>query len=305
MRKIDLGALKKFPLCPRKDLDLAVCVGNGGQSFSWTKLHPENIWTNIITSELVILGSDDEKVFYYAEDSSTSVECILREYFRLDIELDDLLQSWSQQDSKLGGKCRRTGIRIINQDPFETFISFLCSQNNGIARISKMVHSLKSTYGALKYKIAFEGNEYEIYDFPSPERLINQEKELRELGFGYRAEYISQSCALITSKSSDYFQNLKEMPYETVVEELLQFPGVGPKVADCIALFGIGKLESVPIDTHILKIAEQYGFKSPTQSLTLKSYKYIGDMFRKLYGHYAGWAHSLLFTHQLKSFKKS
>ena len=106
-------------------------------------------------------------------------------------------------------------------------------------------------------------------------------------------------------RNDNFFQEIQVKPYEVVIEELQKFPGVGPKVADCIALFGLGKLESVPIDRHILRTAARYGFvKGNLLSLTPKKYKLIGDKFRELFGPLAGWAHSLLFTQQLKPFKQ-
>lgn len=306
MEEVSLGKLQKYFLCERGGLELAVCVGNGGQSFSWTVMHPDCMWANIIAGRLVILATDDQSVHYFADGRSVELEQILNNYFRLDVDLDELYANWCQMDPKLAGRtARRRSVRIISQDPFETFISFLCSQNNGIARISKMVHSLKNTFGKVKYRIVAEdGNNYDIHEFPGADKLAGQEALLRELGFGYRAEYISKSCSLLLTKPKDYFEELRRLPYEAVVEELLGFPGVGPKVADCIALFGMGKLESVPIDTHILKVAAQYNFKPPTHSLTRNSYKFIGDAFRKLYGPFAGWAHSILFSNQLRSFNK-
>jgi len=92
--------------------------------------------------------------------------------------------------------------------------------------------------------------------------------------------------------------------YRKAHDELLQLQGVGPKVADCVCLMGLGWGESVPVDTHVWQIAQRdYKFgKGKHKSLTKATYDAIGDHFRNLWGKEAGWAHSVLFAADLKTF---
>ena len=118
----------------------------------------------------------------------------------------------------------------------------------------------------------------------------------------------------------EWLLSLREKSYDEVKEALLELAGVGPKVADCIALMSLDKLESVPVDTHVWQVSRisditnmiiisqiairDYKFKSVTKhkSLTAANYKAIGDHFRKIFGDKAGWAHSILFAADLRQF---
>jgi len=163
-----------------------------------------------------------------------------------------------------------------------------------------------------------------FHDFPSPEALTGPEVEsqLRTLGFGYRAKYLARTATMIAKeKSENWLGSLTNREpfdangsdkaesggrpgYRKAHEELLTLQGVGPKVADCICLMGLGWSEAVPVDTHVWQIAQRdYKFgKGKHKSLTKSTYDAIGDHFRKLWGKEAGWAHSVLFAADLRTF---
>lgn len=163
-----------------------------------------------------------------------------------------------------------------------------------------------------------------FHDFPSPENLAGDDVEvhLRELGFGYRAKYLAQTARLIArEKSEGWLENLSnpELPgasgdikpegrdgYREAHRELVKLQGVGPKVADCVCLMGLGWSESVPVDTHVWQIAQRdYKFgKGKHKSLTKVTYDAIADHFRSLWGKEAGWAHSVLFAADLRTFSE-
>ena len=165
----------------------------------------------------------------------------------------------------------------------------------------------------------------EYHDFPTPQALTDPKVEphLRELGFGYRAQYIAHTAKTITGKPAGWLNGLrnpdspvwgwkrsesdKEVAYKEAHEELVTLSGVGPKVADCVCLMGLGWSEAVPIDTHFWQIAQRdYNFgKTKTKTFTKATYDAVGDHFRQLWGKQAGWAHSVLFTADLKSFAKA
>lgn len=147
------------------------------------------------------------------------------------------------------------------------------------------------------------------------------EAHLRELGFGYRAKYIAETARIVAKeKPGNWLETLRnpenpgfgtaEVPKDQHVtfkeahEQLLTLKGVGPKVADCVCLMGLGWGESVPVDTHVWQIAQRdYKFgKSKTKTFNKAMYDAVGDHFRALWGKYAGWAHSVLFTADLREF---
>jgi N-glycosylase/DNA lyase len=185
------------------------------------------------------------------------------------------------------------------------------------------------------------------HDFPQPERLIDPsvETHLRQLGFGYRAKYLWQTAVMVHEKGIEWLEGLRnpESPalgqsprpageileggrdgYRRAHEALLELQGVGPKVADCICLMGLGWGEAVPVDTHgkrpnyvpslerllsfcpVWQIAQRdYKFgKGKHSSLTKATYDAVGNRFRALWGKEAGWAHSVLFTADLRAFSE-
>lgn len=147
------------------------------------------------------------------------------------------------------------------------------------------------------------------------------ESHLRELGFGYRAKYIAETARIVVEdKPKDWLLDLRNpesqawgdtrsagppfTTYKEAHEQLVGLSGVGPKVADCVCLFGLGWAEAVPVDTHVWQIAvRDYKFgKLKTKTFSKVMYDAVGDHFRDLWGKQAGWAHSVLFTADLRAF---
>jgi N-glycosylase/DNA lyase len=253
--------------------------------------------------------------------SPDDTESLLQEYFNLRPKLSDLYEQWSNADANFKKRAVKfTGIRILKQDPWEALVGFICSSNNNIARISQMVNNLCLHYGPLLGEV--DGSP--IHDFPRPEALIspNFESDLRTLGFGYRAKYLAKTAMDVAKvKSTGWLESLQNMEenigtdskdlevggrpgYRKAHEELLTLQGVGPKVADCVCLMGLGWGEAVPVDTHVWQIAQRdYKFgRGKHKSLTKATYDAVGDHFRQLWGYEAGWAHSVLFAADLKTF---
>lgn len=244
----------------------------------------------------------------------------MRHYFSLNVDLGKLYDQWSQADPNFRKRAPKfMGVRILNQDAWEALIGFICSSNNNIPRISQMVHKLCKHYGPLIGHIGDEA----FHDFPTPDALTGKQVEshLRELGFGYRAKYIAETARMVSEeKPADWLETLRnpETPgfntlpvpedqhvtYKEAHEQLLTLKGVGPKVADCVSLMGLGWSESVPVDTHVWQIAQRdYKFgKTKTKTFNKAMYDAVGDHFRALWGKYAGWAHSVLFTADLREF---
>ena len=138
-----------------------------------------------------------------------------------------------------------SGIRVFAQEPFETLITFIISANNNIGRIAGIVERLCAL---CREKAELDGKEY--YLFPKPESIAAlKESELVRIGSGYRAPYIKKSAAIIAGGYQ--LEKLRDMPLDIARKELLKFPGVGPKVADCVLLFGLGHTDAFPVDVWI------------------------------------------------------
>lgn len=231
----------------------------------------------------------------------------------------------SSSDSKSATKFKLLssafpGVRLLRQDPLEALFSFICSSNNNIARITLMLRRLRESFG-VKIEVPKKIIEaYPVlsnksfYSFPTLEALCTiKEEELRKMGFGYRAKYIVQSASTLHSLGGvSFLHSLRGRSRAEVEEALLSFAGVGPKVSSCIALFSLDCLESIPVDTHVFQIARRdyaQHFEGGTllnkaKSVTSKIYEGVGEIFRKLYQPYAGWAHCILFLAELPEYKR-
>jgi len=299
-------------LCPKTCLRLDITL-KCGQSFRW-KLHkPQTfscltpVYVGVIHSKLLLLTQDDSHIFYHCvnQPSSEDVEKNLKDYFQLDIDLPSLYKEWAKNDPIFDRISQDyPGVRMLRQDPLENVFSFICSANNNISRISGMVEKMCVEYG--EFVTEFESNKY--FSFPSLESLsqVEVEAKLRELGFGYRAKYIQQSAAFILEKGGlAWLFSHRNMHYTEARHSLLQLAGVGPKVADCVLLMSMDQSGAVPVDTHMFTIAKQYlPHLENHKTITDKVYLEIGNHFRSLYGDYAGWAHSVLFSADLKHLKE-
>ncbi|CAJ1947413.1 unnamed protein product [Cylindrotheca closterium] len=241
---------------------------------------------------------------------TADIEQYLRSYFRLDDSLGHLYQKWSKADDRLAtiAKCI-PGVRILEQDPFECLISFICSSNNNIPRITKMVNSIRANYGEELLTIGDE----KYYSFPSSEDLLakgNDDDFRKKCGLGYRSKYILETLQILKKHGGEeYLRNFRSMQDDPnlVQEKLCEFCGVGRKVADCVALFSLRQDDAIPVDVHVWNIARRDydpgNALEQVKSLSPTTYKQVGDLFRSRFPDKAGWAHSLLFVAELPSFR--
>ncbi|XP_078008311.1 N-glycosylase/DNA lyase isoform X2 [Phascolarctos cinereus] len=136
------------------------------------------------------------------------------------------------------------------------------------------------------------------------------EPQLRQLGFGYRARFVSESARAILNErgGSNWLQQLRSASYEEAQQNLCSLPGVGVKVADCVCLMALDKPQAVPVDVHVWHIARRDYSWQPTskgqKSLSQKASKELGDFFRSLWGPYAGWTQAVLFCADLRQIPK-
>ncbi|RWS17718.1 N-glycosylase/DNA lyase-like protein [Dinothrombium tinctorium] len=302
------------------ELNLPLTLASG-QAFRWRKRAHADVWFGVIgklvfnleqcvdkqTIEWTVLNHVSRDGNKCKKLDSTNINELLTDYFNLNYSLSDLYEHWSRCDENFAAIAPKfTGVRVLRQQPEENLFSFICSSNNNIQRISKMIESLCQNYG----EFLLTDDEFgDIHAFPDIKSLCNEnlEQELRKLGFGYRSKYIANCAKMIASKSEQWLQELRHKCYEDARNELIALPGIGPKVADCICLMSLDKSEAIPVDTHIWQIATKIYLPhlKRNKSLTDKAYKEIGDFFRSRFGTNAGWAHNVLFCSDLRQFKNS
>lgn len=324
-----------------------------GQSFRWTcyplspspgtESCPTHEYRLCLRDRVVCLRQSSDYLFYRSvfpeEHLSAAQEGVsdedtltwLKDYFQLDVDLVKLYDQWSDRDQVFNKlKSRFSGIRMLRQDPWENLVSFICSSNNNIPRITKMVHALCKQYSPSLISLPppeFSESDSQgpaaYHAFPPPSLLAAPEVKstLRSLGFGYRADYIQRTAKMLvdTHGSSmsnsesredceEWLSGLRDMSTEAAREELLKFVGVGRKVADCVLLMSLDKKEVIPVDTHVHQIAiKHYGLRTVGGSkrkgvMTPRIYDEVATKLADIWGEYAGWAHSVLFTADLKAF---
>ncbi|EJU05374.1 DNA glycosylase, partial [Dacryopinax primogenitus] len=287
-------------------------VLTSGQSFLWhiyplSPPHPQSHEYRLcITDRLICLRQDNTHIYYrtvFPTSSSSPTETTeswLNSYFQLSVNLPSLYTSFSLDPhfARLALRPQLQGIRILRQDPWECLLSFLCSQNNHIARITNMVHSLPEHFSLILVHEPHPSQDRTVQyrPFPAPEVLAKEgvESQLRALGFGYRAKYVSHTASALCSASPPgraKLLELRTLPLPQAREFLLSLPGVGPKVADCTLLMSLDQPGVVPVDTHVLRVAKRYyGLKLGKGMGGGKGYERVAQGLRDVWGEWAGWA---------------
>lgn len=175
------------------------------------------------------------------------------------------------------------GIRILNQQPLEMIISFIISANNNIKRIQSLVEKLCAKCGT---------NMGEYFAFPTLNQLKTlTEQDLRQMGLGFRAKYIYNTVRAIEKVD---LQNLALLSTPQLLEFLISLSGIGPKVADCIALFGYHKMDCFPVDTWIEKVYKTF-FGGDAEKISRKQ---IRQKLTHIFGNQSGYAQQYLFYYK-------
>ena len=258
-----------------------------GQCFRWTKSGDNEFFGIVYGIPLKIVQACPQKVVI--ENTAGIIEpelaARLAGYFDLETDYNKLEEELSKKDSVLEQTISvAKGIRILRQELFETVISFIISQNNNIPRIKKCIELLCRNYG----KKLLYGDE--LYAFPSAESLAAADAaELQKsCRVGYRADFIVRTAKLF-AENGELFKSLYELPEKEQTEQLLEFPGVGPKVANCILLFAGLSKSAFPVDVWVERLmGELYG-------ITGKSRTELEKYGRAYFGENAGIAQQYLF----------
>jgi len=290
----------------RKVLDIDKVL-QMGMTFRWRK-HGQ-IWHGVIGRNAVQLEQKEEGVAYSCVNSNSGDSSLNSELVRF-FDLERKYEIPHDDANLTNAVAKYQGIRQLQLDPIETLYSFICSSNNHISRISSMMTFLGSK-GDLLAQISSDNDEardlFCYQAFPSIEKLAElTEQELREANFGYRAKFIVKTSASILENGGDaWVEALKSEDYAVAVEKLMSLAGIGRKVADCIALYGLNKRESVPLDVHLIRLANRdYNLKEAEKGLTPSRYEGIVARLRETWGRDAGWVQTVLFYKELQLSKE-
>ncbi|MDE4907937.1 DNA lyase [Methanogenium marinum] len=269
----------EFPL----NLDVTLSCG---QLFRWKK--QDDTWQGVADGKLITLRQDGRQLHF-----SGCSEAFLISYLHLDCAPEDIVSGFCCDTHITDAVSRTSGLRIVRQDPWECLISYLCAQNANIPFITRMIENL--CHAAGESITAPDGTVW--YAFPTPDALSALSlEEKRGCTLGYRAPYIHKTAAAI-AVDPGWADRIRKLPFEEARRVLMAYPGIGPKVADCVLLFGFQKYESFPVDTWMRMIMHRlYGVGDPEKSFTPAEYDRIRRFAQERFGPYAGYAQEYLFA---------
>jgi len=229
--------------------------------FIWTKVEKDGraIYSRLVKGKKLELWVQDGKLMH-----THGFEKYVHDFLRMDDDLVEICERISTDKKIKNAIGRCSGLRLTKSEPWETLVCFVCSINNNIPRIRKMVQSLMKDGEVM-----------------TPREMLAT--DLSTLKLGYRQKYL-EGCAKLASEGK--LAKIGEIhEYEKAKEALMEFPGVGPKVADCVLLFGFGFTEAFPVDVWMMRAMKGYGAKNE---------KHARELAKK-WGKHAGYAQQYLF----------
>ena len=260
-----------------------------GQCFRFNKQEDES-YTGVVGNNVINVKKVDNEIHIKSVGQENLEELVIN-YFDLNRDYEQIKDKLSKIDENMQKSISYgKGIRILNQDLWETIISFIISANNNIPRIKGIIDRMSERYGK---KIIFEGKEY--YTFPTVDELSKASVEdLRALGLGFRDVRVYETTKMIKNKEVDLEQLKNEKDFNKLRNTLLTLPGVGPKVADCILLFStLKRWEAFPIDVWVRRVMNELYIKNPDETKVKK--EEIEKIAYEKFGNLAGIAQQYLF----------
>lgn len=254
-----------------------------GQCFRWRAIN-DTEYIGVIYDRVIRIKQDGNNLFIWSNKKEDLKEVIVH-YFDLEKNYELLEKRISKIDNNIAKSLEySSGIRILNQPLFETIISYIISANNNIKRISRSVNNISKRFGK---EVEFEGEKY--YLFPTLEEFKNVTiDDLLADGTGFRARYIKHDIEFFLD-NPNFLKQLQKLNTGEGAKVLSSLMGIGPKVADCILLFSLGKSEVFPIDVWVKRIMEKLYFKEN------KSLKAIKQYANEKFGEYGGIVQQHLF----------
>ncbi|MDO8627123.1 MAG: DNA glycosylase [Candidatus Diapherotrites archaeon] len=268
-----------------------------GQVFRWKKEN-EHYYGFIKNTPVKIVQKGNELEFSSFENTLTKKD--IEHYFSLDEDLAVQLEKISKDEKILPAIKQFHGLRLIRQEPFECLISFICSIRTKIPQINQSLDLLAENFGEEKQ---FDGKKF--HTFPSAEKLAKANfkilKKKCKIKTFAMAKGVQKAAQKISKEKID-LNALRKKSFEEAREFLQEFYCVGPKIADCVCLFALGKGMSYPVDTWIKKVMNQHYFdnKYSGANFTNKHYQEISEFAREYFGENAGLAQEYLYYYYRK-----
>ena len=271
-----------------------------GQTFRWEKR--DEWWTGVVGQTVLKLRQVGGTLSFKSSSGDLDSGFVKR-YFRLDDDLCRIYSALMKDKYAREAVKQFCGLRLLRQQPWECLISYICATYSNIPAIKQMIGNISRKFGEL---IEFESARF--YCFPQPQALARANlRDLRLCKLGYRAERVRETARLIDRGDFD-LEALRDLSYVDAKKKLLSLPGVGPKVADCVLLFSLDKLEAFPIDVWMKRIMlESYSaYFEPSfvervqrkRSLSQREYQILYAVGKRVFGEFLGYAQEYLYHYR-------
>ncbi len=266
--------------------DLASTL-ESGQAHRW--INESGWYWGVIYGHLIKIRQRQSELEIWSNlKDIEKLKLLIHRYFRMDDGLDEIYQIIRKDDYISGAIDRHYGLRILSQEPWECLSAFICSATSSISRIHKNMESMSNTLGG-----SLELDGHVRATFPSPKQIaVAGEEKLRELGLGFRAKYL-HSAAIAVAEGALDLGELVNIDYWNAKTRLMELSGIGPKIADCVLVFSLDKLEAFPIDRWVSRALERFYFHDG-----VPNYQDTVVWAQNYFGCYAGYAQQYLFHDQ-------
>ena len=267
--------------------DLAESL-ESGQAHRWRPLTGggDGWYSGVLGRRLIHIRQNAAGAEYRVVGAEADTDALLRSYFRLDDDIHAIYDDICRDRRVAEMVARYPGLRILRQEPWECTVAFICSATSNIPRIHQNMEAMADSLGE---PLELDGEAR--HTFPSPERLASAgEGFLRELGLGFRAPYVVAAAQRVCDGELD-LDELVRLPYPETKARLMECYGIGAKIADCIAVFALEKLEAFPVDVWVRRALAEWYFpmqkKPPDRAMV--------EWAQEYFGQYAGYSQQYLF----------
>ena len=268
---------------PVRDYDLAATLACG-QAFRWRER--EGWWGGVIAGRWVQLRQVEEGIAFQTAPPVDD-DFSLRHYLQTEVDLASVLTTFPDDEPMRNSVAACRGLRLLRQEPWECLASFILSSTKQIVQIQQIVALLCERFGA---RLLVPPGHEPMFDFPSVERIAAcTEQELRDCKMGFRAPNLLRTAKMIVASEVD-LHRLHSLNVEEARAELLKFPGVGNKIANCALLFAYGFQQAFPVDVWVMKALRELYF--PKRRV---SEKRLARFTATHFGPNAGYAQQYLF----------
>lgn len=254
-----------------------------GQCFRWNK-EDDGSYTGVVKNKVINISQNNDKIIF-DNIKYDDYETLIKDYFDMDTDYEDIKRQINVDEIISKSIEFGQGIRILNQDEWETMISFMISANNRIPMIKKVIENLSTSFG--DYICNYRGKDH--YAFPSAEQLSKVPlEEIQQCKAGFRSERIKEAANRFLYEK-EIIYSLRSKTYDVGLEYLKTYKGIGDKVANCILLFSMKQFDTFPVDVWVRRIMQTLYVGDKTSDKDIKVFA------ENKFGKFSGYAQQYLF----------